>query len=164
MITKLKTILRLFIDGVTDEYLFQALNKRAYIRNGKSHFIGGDDEYLLKNEFIQVGFGRVISGYGCWAGGGTRASTSPLKITIDKEFIIQKIETDSFYNSQKSKEVERRAKKIAARLKVGEKLILKNDTLLHHVTEILKAIPVDHPITHDVFEHPHMLNHYTKKS
>lgn len=163
MFSKVKRWIHLWWSGVTDEYCLSVLGKYVHIWNGKSYFMGGDNDYLLDNNYIKIGFGRVTSGVGDWGGGFSRARTAPLKITVDKNLIIQEIETDSFYNSKRSRQVEDKAQKIADRLQVGKRLKIKNETLCHHITEILEALPVDKPISHDVFEHPHMLDRYTKK-
>ena len=150
----------IFRKRITDEILFKKLGKNSYIRNGVGYgFIS--DEYLYDNCFLEVGFGRVFSGSGDWGGGLDRISDSPLKITIDKNYIVQKVETSSFYNNSKSREVERLVIELSKRIKVGKKFIVKNDTLKEHLNKLLDFIPCKYTIGHDVFNYPHMLSHYT---
>lgn len=145
---------------VTDKKLFKRFGKYSYIRNGVGYgFISND--YLYDNCLIEIGIGRVISGRGDWGGGAEYASDSPLKITIDKNFIIKKVETSSFYNSRESQRVENIAKRYSKRLKIGKKFIIRDEVFNKHVTTILNFIPCKTHIGHDVFGSPHMLSYFT---
>lgn len=145
--------------GITDVKIMSVLGRDAYIRNGVGYgFIS--DEYLYDNAFIEVGFGRSVSGRGDWGGGCDYASTTPLKIVVDKAMIIQKVSTDSFYNSMESKKAERIARKLANKLNVGNVLQVVDPVLLPHIEAILKFIPCKSRIGHDVFRSPHMLDHF----
>jgi hypothetical protein len=145
---------------MNDIKIFKILGKKVFIRNGVGYgFIS--DKYLYDNGFIEIGIGRVTSGMGDWAGGFDRVTTCPLKIIVDKQYIIQKIETDSFYNSSYSKDVEKIAEKIKRKLKIGKKFIIKDNELKKQVSTILNYIPCKNHIGHDVFQSPHMLEHYT---
>jgi len=145
--------------SITDIQIFEKLGKSMYIRNGVGFgFIS--DQWLYDNAYIEIGIGSITSGYGDWGGGMTHASDHALKIIIDRDFIIKKVKTSSFYNSKNSQEVERKAEKFLKRLTVGKKFIIKDEIAKHHVTEILKAIPRKQHIGHNVFEHPHMLEGY----
>ena len=149
-----------FLFPLTDKKIFGKLGKKLFIRNGVGYnFIS--EEYLYDNCFLELGFGRTRSGRGDWGGGADYATTCPLKIIIDKNFIIQKIETDSFYNSDASQEVEKIAKKLVKKLKIGSKLILKDSDVINHVSKILEYLPCKNHIGHDVGESPHMLEYFT---
>lgn len=150
--------------GVTDTKIFKKLGRQAYISNGISIYDRRQkNEYLTDNNFLRVGFGRSTSGYGDWGGGFDRASTTPLIIILDKDLIIQKMETDSFYNSESSKKQEKIAEKLMKKLKVGEKLVLKDEEFIKHLTGLFSVLPKETHIGHDVFKHPHMLEHYMQK-
>ena len=149
----------LFMNNLTDKKLFNKFGRKSYIRNGVGFgFIS--DEYLYDNCFIEIGIGRVKSGYGDWGGGFSYTETSPLKITIDKDFIIQKIETESFYNNKSSQITEKIAKLLSKKLKIGHKFIIKDKVFMKHVKGILNFIPCKAHIGHDVFNYPHMLENY----
>lgn len=143
----------------TDKKIFSKLGKKSYIRNGIGYGFISDD-YLYDNCLLEIGFGRVTSGRGDWGGGAEYASDSPLKITIDKEFVIKKVDTASFYNSRSSQKIESIAKKIAKKLKVGSKLPLTDIQFKSDVKKILDFLPCKAHIGWDVFEHPHMIEHY----
>ena len=143
-----------------DTKIFKKLGKHSYIRNGVGYgFIS--DNFLYDNGYIEIGIGRVISGYGDWGGGFDHAQTSPLKIIIDKNYIIKKVETDSFYNNKESQRIEKIAEKIKNKLKIGKKFIIENKEFKRHVSTILNYIPCKNHIGHDVFRSPHMLEFYT---
>lgn len=145
---------------VTDKKIFKKLGRKVYIRNGVGYgFIS--EEFLYDNGYIEIGFGRSTSGYGDWGGGFSRATTCPLKVVIDKDYIIRDIKTDSFYNSDSSKRLERVAEGLADDLKVGKKLIVKDEELKEGIDAILEVIPCKHHIGWDMFEFPHMVEHYT---
>jgi len=100
---------------------------------------------------------RILDGD--WGGGFTHTADSPLKIVIDRNYIIQKVNTESFYNSDASKRVEKVAKIFVRRLEIGKKFVIKNDEFKKHVEGVLSVIPCKRHIGHDVFEFPHMLKH-----
>ena len=152
--------MNLFKRKITDNVLFEKLGKSSYIRNGIGFgFIS--DEYLYDNCFIEIGIGRVRSKYGDWGGGFDTATDSPLKIVIDKNYVIQKVTTHSFYNSKNSQRMERIAIKLSKRLKIGERFIVKNEEFKTHIDGILNFIPSKNHIGHDVFDSPHMLKYFT---
>jgi len=145
---------------ISDKKIINKLGWKLYIRNGVGYgFIS--DESLYDNGFLELGFGRVESGYGDWGGGFSRATDSPLKITIDRNYIIQKLDTGSFYNSKESQRVEAKAMKLMGKLKAGIKLIIKDKELKNSVDTILDIIPCKHHIGWDVFESPHMGKFFT---
>jgi len=85
--------------------------KRFYIRNGVSLYDGTVvDPELFENKYLEVGIGRTRSGFGDWGGGATHSLTYPIAAIIDKDFNIMKIDYDSFYNSDDSKEVEQKCR------------------------------------------------------
>ena len=137
----------------------------AYIRNGVGYgFISDKD--LYNNCHIEIGIGRVTSGYGDWGGGFDRATTSPLKIVIDKDYNIISSETDSFYNSKESKRVESVAKKIQKKL--GKKFIVEDELLRECIETIFDVIPCKSHIGLDIklddAKHTrHMLKYFTNK-
>jgi len=152
--------MNLFKRKITDIVLFEKLGKSSYIRNGVGFgFIS--EEYLYDNCLIEIGIGRVRSGRGDWGGEFDTATDSPLKIVIDKNYIIQKVTTHSFYNSKNSQETEKIAIKLSKRLKVSEKFIVKNQDFKTHIDGILNFIPCKNHIGHDVFDSPHMLSYFT---
>jgi hypothetical protein len=154
--------MNIFNRKLTDKYLMNKLGNRVYLRNGHGFGFISTHE-LYDNKFIEIGFGYIVSGYGDWGGGFSHASSHALKITINSEFIIQNVETDSFYNSKSdSEERAELAKKLAKKIKIGDKLILKNEDLIEHLNKIFSLLPHKHNIGYDVFEHPHMLGTYIK--
>jgi len=154
-------IKRLFSKEVTDELIFTKLGKRSYIRNGVGYGFVSDD-YLYDNVFIEVGFGRVRSGRGDWGGGFEYTTDSPLKVVLDKNLIIQKVTTHSFYNSRSSQETEKLAKKLKDGLVVGEEFKFENAEFKVAVKSILEYLPCKNHIGWDVFDSPHMLAYFTK--
>ncbi len=83
---------------IKDTYIFKKFGRIAYIRNGvgvKKIY----DDYLYDNCFIEIGFGREKSKYGDWGFGIEYVGYCPLRIIIDKNYIIQNVETESFYNT-----------------------------------------------------------------
>lgn len=159
----MKNIFKIFgKTRIDDVYIFNKLGKSAYIRNGVGFGFISDD-YLYNNCLLEIGFGRVYSGRGDWGGGAEYASDSPLKVTIDKNYVIKKIETSSFYNNEKSKQTEKIAISIKNKLKIGDKLITKDLEFYRHVNTILEFIPCKSHIGHDVFAYPHMLEYYTRE-
>ena len=136
------------------------LGRDCYIRNGVGYgFISSPE--LYNNGWLELGFGRLSSGYGDWGGGFDRASTTPLKIVIDKYFIIKSVETDSFSNNRGSKIV-KYSEEIKNRIKIGDKLNIEDVNILKSVKTIFDFLPCKSNIGHDVFRHPHMLEYYTE--
>jgi hypothetical protein len=150
--------------GFSDVKLFRLLGRAAYIRNGVGY--GGiSDAELFDNKFIQIGFGYIVSGHGDWGGGFDRASDYALKVTIDKNFIIKKVGVSSFYNSPNEyKKIERIAYKIAEKLKVGDRFIVKDPTLKPHLLTIFPVLGVLVHCGYDVFKHSHMLRFFVEES
>lgn len=149
--------------GITDKKLFKLIGEQVYIRNGMGFgFIS--DEWLVVNKYLEVGFGRVRSGRGDWGGGFNSATDSPLKITIDKDFVIQKVETASFYNSRASIKKENYIKKkILKKIKVGKKLKIKDSLMVESFQKLFGAIPADKHMGIDLFESPHMVDYFCKR-
>lgn len=147
---------------ISDKTLFNKLGKSAYIRNGVGYgFVS--DEYLYNNCLLEIGIGGVTSGYGDWGGGFSQASDSPLKVIIDRNFIIHKVSTASFYNSESSKKVEKIAKKLSKKLKIGEKFKVTNKEFKNGIKQIFSVIPCKSHIGWDVFDSPHMLEYFTSE-
>ena len=145
---------------LTDKKIFKKLGKSAYLRNGVGFGFISDD-YLYDNCFLEIGFGRITSDRGDWGGGFEYATTTPLKVTVDKNLIIQKVETDSYHNNE-SRNIERITKRLLKKLKVGSKLCIRDTEFEKHLNAILEFIPCKAHIGHDVFEFPHMLKSYTE--
>ena len=143
-----------------DLKIFLNLGRQVYIRNGIGFgFIS--DQYLYDNCFLEVGFGRTISGHGDWGGGADHATTCPLKVVVDRNLIIQRVTTDSFYNSKSSQLVEEVAKKLAEKLIIGEKLIVEDEKLKESLAIIFSVIPRKSHIGWDLYEYPHMGQFFT---
>ena len=149
-----------FLFKLTDEKIFKELGKSIFIRNGVGYGFISED-FLYDNCLLEIGIGRTRSGRGDWGGGFDHATTCPLKITIDKNYIIKKVETDSFYNSDNSKRVEKVAKKFLKKLKIGSTFIVKDSVAKEHIDTIFEYIPCKTHIGHDVFDSPHMLESFT---
>lgn len=144
---------------LTDEKIFKKLGKKAYIRNGVGYgYIS--TEYLYDNALIEIGIGEISSGYGDWGLGATTVSDSPLKICIDKNYVIHKVETFSFYNNKESIKREKIAKSLLSKLAVGKKFYVKDEFLKHCIDEIFTIIPCKKHIGLNVFKHPHMLKFF----
>lgn len=144
------------LDTVSDISLFKAFGRKSYIRNGVGFGFISDD-YLYDNCFIEIGIGRVYSGYGDWGGGLSHTSDSPLKIIVNKDCIIQKVETSSFYNNNESQETEKVAQRYKSKLKLKKLFVIKDEMFKQHVYGILDFIPCKSHIGYDVFESPNML-------
>lgn len=150
-----------FFGKTTDILIFKKLGKDVYIRNGVGYgFIS--EEFLYDNRFLELGIGRITSGYGDWIGGNYDVSC-PLKIVIDKDYIIQRIETDSFYNSNSSKVVEEIAKRFLNKLKIGDKFYVKDKFLKECIDKIFEKLPCKYHIGFDVFRSPHMIKYFTEQ-
>lgn len=155
------TLFNFFKTKVSDTKIIEKLGESLNIRNGIGYgFIS--DEYLYDNTYLELGFGRSISGYGDWGDGFDHASTSPLKITIDKDFIIRKMETDSFYNSKSSQDKEVIAKKIMSKLSIGKPLLINDEQLKKDLNSLFNYMPAKSHIGWDYFKAPHMLEHFTE--
>jgi len=157
--TKNKNMFTLF--KITDNKIFKQLGNVAYIRNGVGYGFISTPE-LYHNSHLEIGFGRTTSGYGDWGGGFDRASTSPLKIVIDKNYNIISTKTDSFTMSKNPKNG-KNCQKIQTRL--GKKLIVKNELLKECIDTIFGVIPVKSHIgldinINDVEQTIRMLNHF----
>ncbi len=138
--TKIRDIVRTWkiehSKNVNYAYLKHCLGSQINIRNGHGYgFIS--DTFLYNNQYLELGFGKVRSGYGDWGGGATHAVTSPLKVTIDQNFNIVKKEVDSFYNSKDSQKAEEEALKILNRM--GDKLKLEDEFLEGILKRLFKA-------------------------
>lgn len=149
---------------LTDTKIFKKLGGEVYIRNGVGYgFIS--TESLYHNCHLEIGIGRTTSGYGDWGGGFDRATTSPLKIVIDRDYNIISSATDSFYNSRDSQSVEYVAKELKKRL--GKKFIVENEILRHTIDTLFKVIPCKRHIGLDMNlkenRIPHMLEYFTRK-
>lgn len=145
----------------TDEQIYKVVGHKIYIRNGHAYGERISEPFLYDNQYLEIGFGRTTSGYGDWGGGFDRATTCPLKIVIDKDYNIIKSETDSFFNSNSSQEMELETKKLIPKLK--EKLIVTNENLKWTLDEIFKLLPFPHHIGADFDcseERSHMIKHY----
>lgn len=143
----------------TDKAIFKKLGRQVFICNGIGFsYIG--DEFLYDNQYLEVGFGRSTSGRGDWGGGFDYASTTPLNITIDSNFKIIKIETDSFYNSKESKIEEAKAKEIMKELKIGSTLIIEDEVLKQSLIKLFENMPIKYGISWDAFRSPHMIDFY----
>ena len=158
----MKALLRkLFTTPSSDKKIMDVLGREVYLGNGVGYgFIS--NKYIYHNELLKVGFGRGVSGRGDWGGGFSRASTCPLWIYLDRNLVIRKLKTDSFYNSESSKEEERKAKKLMRSLKVGCKFIVQDPELKNALTKIFEIIPTKSNISWEVFKHSHMLKSHTK--
>lgn len=141
-----------------DRKIFKKIGKRVYIRNGVGYgFIS--DRFLYDNGYLEIGFGRITSNLGDWGGGFDRTTACPLVITIDKNRVIHKIDTNSFSNRE-SNRIHGIVLKLSNQLKVGGKLVIKDKELDHYIDSIFSVIPCKRHIGWDVFEHPHMMKHF----
>lgn len=149
----------------TDKKIYKQLGNVAYITNGVGYGFISDAE-LYNNGHIEIGIGRTTSGYGDWGGGFDKATTSPLKIVIDKDYNIIRTETDSFYNSMESKRVELIAKKIQKRL--DKKFIVEQELMRECIDKIFSVIPIKRHIgldinLDDVSHTRNMLKYFTEE-
>lgn len=131
------SIFKLFDRRVTDEVLFKKLGPKFYIRNGVGYgFVS--DNFLYDNCYLEIGFGRIYSGYGDWGGGFDRASDSAIKMIIDKDLKIIK-SLVSYYTGCNSKTY-LTSKDLHQRLK--SHLIIKTPDLNEILTHIFSKLPV----------------------
>ena len=147
---------------VTEKMMIKEAGEQAYIRNGVGYGFISDD-WLYDNAYLELGFGRVSSGRGDWGGGFEYTSDSAIKITIDKNYRIQKVETKSFYNNRSSQEKERELQFLAESIKVGMKFEVVDPEFKANIDRILNYIPCKNHIGWDVFRSPHMIDHYTQE-
>ena len=126
----------LFSKKVDYKLIKKLLGSELTIRNGHGYgFVS--DEKLYNNQYLEIGFGYIRSGYGDWGLGATHSATSPLKVVIDKDFNIIDKETDSFYNSKDVQEVVDNSKKLLNKL--GDKLELDNEVLENIIKRLFKV-------------------------
>lgn len=143
---------------VDDTKIFQALGYQVYIRNGVGFgFIS--TEFLYDNGFLELGFGRTVSDCGDWGRGFVKASSCALLVIIDKNYVIKKVSTDSFYNNQKSRDIEVLAITLKEQLKVGNVFIIKDKIFKKWLEDIFKVIPCKYHIGCEVFSWLKMLEH-----
>ncbi len=142
----------------TDETIYEVLGTQVYIRNGHGFGFISDHE-LYDNEYLEIGFGRTTSGYGDWGGGFDRATTCPLKIIVDRDLNVIKGKTDSFYNSDHSKEVEKEAEKLLEKL--PPVFVITNENLKNTLKRAFRTLPVKKcmGLDFDVLEEEHMLEY-----
>lgn len=145
----------------SDEKLFRIFGRKVFLRNGVGWGWISDPD-LYDNAYMELGFGRVRSGYGDWGGGFDHATACPLKITIDKEFIIRAVATESFYNSRESQKVELIAKKHIKKLPIGSRFICKDKELLYALSTIFRMLPVKVSISCDILDGDHHLKYITE--
>jgi len=157
LIKKLK-LSKIINEQLSDIQISKKLGDNIYIRNGVGFGFISDEE-LYDNCWLELGFGEIMSGYGDWGFGVSYTTDTPLKITIDKNYVIQKISTSSFYNSDKSQMIEEDAKKLINKIKVGDKLNIKREDLSKALNIIFNILPVKNYIGHTV-SRTHMLKHY----
>lgn len=146
---------------LTDQKIFKKLGKSAYIRNGVGFgFIS--NEFLYDNALLEIGIGQITSSFGDWGMGSTHRTDSPLKISIDKNRVIRKIETVTFHNSESSKKAEKIVNSLVSRLSIGQKFVIKDRFLNHSVDQLFTIIPCKKHIGFNVYEHSHMLEYLLK--
>lgn len=146
----------------TDEKIYKILGRKVHLRNGVGYgFISSPE--LYDNGFIEIGFGRVVSGYGDWGGGFDRAATSALKVVVDKNLVIQSLKTDSYYNSESSKKTEKHAKQLIKNVKVGDTLVVNDSELKRTLDALFAILPIKSCVSWQAFEHPHMLEKHTSE-
>lgn len=149
---------------ITDEILFNKLGPKFYIRNGIGYgFVS--DQLLYDNSYLEIGFGRIYSGYGDWGGGFDRASDSAIKMIIDKDLKIIK-SLVGYYTGCDTKTY-RTAQELHRRLKTN--LVVKNPVLLKILHEIFSHLPVKKHIGLDgsLDDIPHtnmMLNYFLNEA
>lgn len=122
---------------ISDLDIIKTLGTNIFIRNGVGYGFISTPE-LYNNKHLEIGFGRTTSQYGDWGGGADRASTSVLKIVIDKDYNIISKRVWS-YSTIKSGEIAAKAEKLIPRLK--EKLIIKTPTLKIIIDDLLAVLP-----------------------
>lgn len=145
---------RIFKKKITDKYLFEQLGKKVYIRNGVGYgFIS--DNFLYDNGYLEIGFGRTDNKY---CRGLDRISDSPIKIVIDKNYIIKKVDKD-YLNYR----FLRKFNEIISQFKVGDKFIVKDKNLKTVIDQLFNYIPAKTWIAFDCFEQEYMLKLLTQK-
>ena len=138
----------------TDETLFKKLGYKVNIRNGVGFgFISSPE--LYHKGYLEIGIGLVYSGYGDWGGGFDHTCDSAVKVVIDRDYNIISSRTESFYNNEDSKRVEKMASKLIKKL--GKKFIVKNKLLKRVIDTIFTVIPckqhVGQPIDFEDISH-----------
>ncbi len=137
---------------INDEYLFKHLGEEISIRNGVGYgFIS--TSYLYDNNFFELSIGKVVSGCGDWGYGASYASEGAIKITIDKDCIIQKLEFGSYYNSNESNKAKTElAKSIIQKLEVGTKFLIDNEELKIKMERVFNHSPIRSYINFNDFD------------
>jgi len=131
--------LKSLLFGIDEKYIAEKLGKQIQIRNGVGFGFVSTPE-LYHNQYLEIGFGRIRSGYGDWGGGATHSVKPPLKIVIDDQYNVISSETESFYNSDKSKQTEQIAKQVQRR--IGDKLNISDPKLKKCIDDLFSILPI----------------------
>ena len=96
--------------------------------------------------WIQLGFGIYESGYGDWGGGFSRTQDDMVKVCIDKDMILRKVERISpYYNgpkmTEKQKETERELDFLVDRIHIGDKFQTNVENLTRWVDKLFSYPP-----------------------
>jgi len=147
-----------FIDTrLSDELIAKSFGDEITIRNGVGYGFISTEE-LYHQGFLELGFGLVTSGYGDWGGGATHAVTSPLKLWINKNFIIQNVKTDGYFDTEGNRIIKNRTELLDS--KVGSELIIKNQQLREDLIKLFSVLPTKHCISFSYTRYSHMVEHY----
>lgn len=141
---KVITPIERWVQGpMCDTVIYNKLGCQVYIRNGMGYgFISSPEIY--NNGYLEIGFGRVTSGYGDWGGGFSHTSDTPLKVVIDKYYNIINTSTHSFHNSEDSQLVEKKA--IVLQKQLNGSLMVENHIVRDCINQIFAAMPFEEHI------------------
>lgn len=146
---------------ISDKKITNIVGKKVYIRNGYGYgFVS--DKSLYDNEYLEIGFGRSISGHGDWGGGCSQVVDSVVKVIINRNFRIVDVDFCSFYNSRSSIRQERKAKTKLGSLKKGKTLVFKDLALKEAVNKLFTILPCRVHVGIDYYNSPHMVDYALK--
>ena len=96
--------------------------------------------------WIQLGFGEYHSGYGDWGGGFSHTKDDMVKVCIDKDMIIRKVERISpYYNgpkmTEKQKETELELDFLVDHIHIGDKFQTNVENLTRWVDKLFSYPP-----------------------
>lgn len=104
-----------------------------------------------KTPWLQIAFGRYVSGYGDWGGGFDRCCEPMVKIRIDEHLAIRDIIRESpFSGTSIDAKKEKKVNSCLSHIKVGDALMTENTKLVEWISNIFK-VPEDVRYAHCAF-------------
>lgn len=135
---------------INDLKIYKKIGKSVKIVNGISSNGQIIDEYLVNNNLIEIQFGRIVDHIDML---NRTIYESPLKVTINKEFVVYRVVTSMFLhdNDDETAHIEKIAKEISTKINLSEKLTIKDSTLKNKIIELFNSGISSNPINIEVF-------------